>query len=149
MKLRHGLGASFLLLSLLGCGATADGATVNAGTQATDKAVMSVCTSAASADTFNSATGIGCQARSMLDVCQVPSGSTVNSDGTITTPDGSSVVCTPTCNVNEFTMACRAPIDATGPVTGEIPAPAAALGCKIVPLPTPQTRVSPFSALGG
>ena len=134
MKLRHGLGASFLILSLSGCGAPADG-----GSHSAAKAVMSACTSAASADTFNSATGIGCQARSMLDVCQVPSGSTVNSDGTITTPDGSSVVCTPTCAASEFSMACRAPISATGPVNVAIPAPAAALGCKIVPLPTPPS----------
>jgi hypothetical protein len=36
-------------------------------------------------------------------------------------------------------MACRAPISATGPVNVAIPAPAAALGCKIVPLPTPPS----------
>lgn len=132
MQLRKGLEASLLILSLSGCGATAD-----SDPHSTDRAVMPACTSAASADTFDSATGLGCQARSMLEVCQVPSGSTVNSDGTITTPDGSSVVCTPTCTASEFSMSCHAPIGATGPVNVAIPAPAAALGCKIVPLPTP------------
>src|ERR1700674_2527254 len=55
--------------------------------------MIPACAWPAAADTFNADTGEGCSPKSMFQICQVPSGSTVHADGSITTPDGGTVVC--------------------------------------------------------
>jgi hypothetical protein len=80
---------------------------------------------------FSDATGTGCFARSILSVCEVPSGSILHADGTITTPAGGTVRCDPACNADEYSYECRAPPAAA------IPEPERARGCRILPLVTP------------
>jgi len=90
----------------------------------------------AAANTYSSSSGAGCLPRSMLQICAVPDGSILHADGSITTPSGQTIAaCHPACPFSEYYLECNA-----GPQLGaEIPAPADALGCRVVPLPTPSS----------
>lgn len=121
---------SLMALSCLVFAAAGCGAPSAAPSLATDR-VMGSCDASAAADSYDAAAGRGCQARTMLQVCEVPSGSVIHADGTITTPAGTSVACSPTCAADEFTMGCH------GSMEAGIPAPAGHLGCRAIPLPTP------------
>ncbi len=68
------------------------------------------CTSPAAADTFDAATSVGCKPNPAFRVCEVPSGATLNPDGTYTPPA----------------------------TAGPVPTPSASLGCDVLPIPTPS-----------
>ena len=92
------------------------------------------------ADTFDPAAGTGCIPRSMLQICEVPSGSVIDpATGAITTPAGQTVMCDAACSPAEYAVECRGPLpaDAPGSTTASVPEPDAALGCRVVPIPTP------------
>ncbi|AKV01112.1 hypothetical protein AKJ09_07775 [Labilithrix luteola] len=68
--------------------------------------------------------------------CEVPSGSVVNAaDGTITTPDGEVAKCHALCAPSDFALTC-----ASSPGSNP-PPPAPALGCTVIPMPTPSGRL--------
>jgi hypothetical protein len=99
--------------------------------------MIPACTWPAAADTFNADAGEGCSPKSMFQICQVPSGSTVHADGSITTPDGGTVVCQDACSPTEYSLACS-----SAPGTGDrIPTPESSLGCNVIPIPTPSNRL--------
>jgi len=88
----------------------------------------------AAADTYGAEAGIGCLPRSMLQVCEVPEGSVLHADGSITTPAGQNVRCDPACRFSEYSLNCHGGPDPAA----EIPVPADSLGCRAVPIPTPS-----------
>jgi hypothetical protein len=67
---------------------------------------------------------MGCTARSVFEVCGVPSGSVVESDGEVVTPDGAATPCTDACASTEYTLFC----------TGAAPAPDPSMGCRVLPV---------------
>jgi hypothetical protein len=75
----------------------------------------------------------GCSAGPSGQICQVSDGATVNADGSVT---GGTKRCTALCAGSQYELTCRSAgqFDA-------IPAPAAALGCKIIPEPTPSNAL--------
>jgi hypothetical protein len=94
-----------------------------------------VCTWPAAADTFDSSSSTGCYPRSMFQVCEVPDGSVVHADGTITTPGGTTVTCDDACSASEYSLSCYWRSD------GQPAAPAASLDCRLIPIPTPATAL--------
>jgi hypothetical protein len=99
--------------------------------------VIPACTWPAAADTSDAASRTGCAPRSMFQVCEVPSGSVLHGDGTITTPDGRSVTCTSACAPAEYVLTCTG----AAPAPAAIPSPAASLGCRAIPIPTPPNAL--------
>jgi len=95
------------------------------GSQPQDGA-SSTCRWPSGADTYSDASGDGCRPRPALEVCGVPSGSTVYADGAVSTPDGAPAQCADSCTDSEYALSCRGT------------AAAASLGCRVIPLPTPQ-----------
>lgn len=87
----------------------------------------------AAADTYDADTGVGCLPRSMLQICEVPEGSVIHLDGTITTPAGQVVSCDSACQFSDYTLKCYAGSD----VGAEIPRPSESLACTGIPIPTP------------
>jgi hypothetical protein len=53
-----------------------------------------------------------CYERSRLLICPVPSGSTVELNGSVETPDGAAVTCTDTCLPSQYTLLCYGPSQA-------------------------------------
>jgi hypothetical protein len=77
----------------------------------------------------------GCTPRSMFDICEVPSGSTVQADGSVLTPGGGVVSCADACSPSEYSLTC------TGARDQPIPQPASSLNCKAIPIPTPSNEL--------
>jgi hypothetical protein len=130
---RRGVGSmrTFLLqgmaavLALAGCGSSD-------GFASSSDVVLSSARWPESANTYSSTSGAGCLPRSMLQICEVPDGSVLHADGSITTPAGQTVRCSPACNFSEYSLECYA-----SPQLGAaIPLPADSLGCRAVPIPT-------------
>ena len=92
--------------------------------------LIPACAVPAAANTYDAGTGVGCSPRTMFQVCEVPSGSIVHADGTITTPAGTTVSCSNRCTPEEYALDC------TG-LVAEHPVPDPALGCEVIPVPTP------------
>lgn len=86
----------------------------------------------ASADTFSEASNTGCTPRSFFQICEVPSGSALHPDGSVTTPPGATAACVNECSPTEFALECLGPAGGAG----TIPSPAADLHCRAVPIPT-------------
>jgi hypothetical protein len=93
------------------------------------------CAWPAAADTFAASSNTGCYPRSMFQVCEVPEGSVVYADGTITTPAGATVACEDACSPSEYSLSCY------GPPDGQLPAPVPSLGCRAIPIPTPPNAL--------
>jgi len=95
--------------------------------QSTSSAVEAIpaCSVPVSADTFSEASGAGCKAHTVFQICEVPSGSTIEGDGAITTPNDASVTCTDPCSTTEYSLACSGFAMADP-----------GLNCKVVPEPT-------------
>jgi hypothetical protein len=89
------------------------------------------CAWPAAADTFDASSNIGCHPQSMFQICEVPEGSVVHGDDTITTPAGETVTCHDACSPSEYALSCYGRPDSQSPV------PAPSLGCSGVPIPTP------------
>jgi hypothetical protein len=101
----------------------------------TEGDLIPACTWPTAADTFNADAGEGCSPRSMFDICEVPSGSTILADGGVLTPDGGVEVCSDACSPTEYELTCNSASPDTG---DQIPAPDPSLGCKAIPIPTPS-----------
>jgi hypothetical protein len=71
----------------------------------------------------------GCFAEPSARVCQISNGATVLPDGGVA---NGTETCQSTCGAGEFALSCS-----SAGLTGPIPAPNAALGCSVVPDPTP------------
>ena len=126
-----GLAAGLLLVA---CGASDGSAGGTAPGQQRDM-LIPACSVPPAASTFGEEVGRGCTPYTMFQICQVPSGSVIHSDGTITTPDGGTVTCHDACAPTEYSLWC---IDYTWPHPS-IPAPDPSLGCSSLGIPT-----SPF-----
>jgi hypothetical protein len=85
------------------------------------------CTVPAAANTFSATSSAGCQPQTVFQICEVPSGSTYEPDGSISTPNGAAVMCSDPCSATEYSLAC------TGNAVAD-----SSLGCKVIPLPTPE-----------
>ncbi len=125
--MRIAVGAALAAL-LGGCGAPDAG-----GNGRGSDMVIPACSWPASADTRDVATNVGCLPRSMFQICEVPSGSVIHADGTITTPSGGTVTCRDPCSPLEYALECLGDMPAT------IPQPDASLHCRTIPIPTPPT----------
>jgi hypothetical protein len=90
------------------------------------------CSWPGSADTFDAPSNTGCYPQSMSQICEVPEGSVVHDDGTVTTPAGATVTCHDACSPTEYSLSCRGAAPDWQP-----PAPSPSLGCRVLPLPTP------------
>ncbi len=97
--------------------------------------LIPACTWPAAADTLNVAFGTGCSPKSMFDICQVPNGSIVHADGSITTPDGGIVSCSDYCLPTEYALNCY------GAATGTVPTPDLSLNCRAIAIPTPSNAL--------
>jgi hypothetical protein len=97
------------------------------------------CTWPATADTFDSSSSTGCLPRSMFQICEVPEGSVVHADGTISTPEGTTVNCEDPCTPSEYSLSCAGPLEFSS--HPEIPTPAPSLGCRVIPIPTPSNEL--------
>ncbi len=97
-----------------------------------DATSSGVCSSPAAANTYDAATSTGCEPWPDFRICEVPSGATPNPDGTYTPP----ATCHDPCAPGGYALGCTAPM--TDPATlPSVPTPAPALGCAVLPLPTP------------
>jgi hypothetical protein len=67
-----------------------------------------------------------CEAQTMVQFCAIPSGSLVDVDGTIITPDGGHVECKDPCTQVEYSLTCS---------DGGVPSDS--LSCRVIPAPTP------------
>ncbi len=81
-------------------------------------------------------TPTGCSRLPDFKICEVPSGSTVNPDGTVTMANGEVVEasCTDPCSPTGYAMRCY---DGSNPLV-ILPVPPAVLNCTSVPVPTPS-----------
>ena len=132
--------AAGVLLSSTGCGSN----TANSPTEA-DAASPSIvdagaCSWPASVTSSGDASTSGCWAKPTFNICEVPSGGSVNAqDGTIRGPDGQVVTdaCKDACSASEYALTC------TGEtmMPSSIPSPASSLGCTVIPVPTPSNAL--------
>jgi hypothetical protein len=123
----HVLGRRLGLAVLLALG----GACGSGGSR--DTSFAGVCSSPAATNTFGAATSVGCEPEPTFQICEVPSGATLNPDGTYTPP----ATCTNPCAPGGYALRCTAPA-ADGIPTAPIPAPDPGLRCEVLPLPTPS-----------
>ncbi len=81
-------------------------------------------------------TPTGCSRLPDFKICEVPSGSAVNPDGTVTMANGEVVEasCTDPCSPTGYAMRCY---DGSNPLV-ILPVPPAVLNCTSVPVPTPS-----------
>jgi hypothetical protein len=102
--------------------------------------LIPACSWPAAADTSDPTTRAGCQPRSIFQLCEVPNGSYIHADGTITTPDGTTVTCDSACGPTDYAMFCRSETPSIDPPTSSpMPTPDPSLGCRILPIPTPPS----------
>ena len=109
------------------------------GPSAADAVGMTSCPWPASADTLGDASAGGCKPRPAFDICTVPNGSLVDVDGDIFGPNGQPVIgaCQDACTSSEYALDCIG----ASPPAGGIPDPDPALGCKVIPIPTPSNAL--------
>ncbi len=119
--LRVGLGVVALALVAMGCNSGASRDTSSAG----------VCSWPAAANTFDAATSLGCEPQPTFQICGVPSGATLDPDGTYTPP----ATCSDPCAPEAYPLRCTGSI-VDGVVT-TMPEPAPSLACQVLPLPMP------------
>jgi hypothetical protein len=99
------------------------------------------CTWPANVTPVTDASTVGCWAQPSFNICEVPSGGSVNAqDGTILGPDGKPVAnaCHDVCSTSEYALTCTGAT--MSPST--IPSPDSSLGCKVIPGPTPSNELS-------
>jgi hypothetical protein len=75
----------------------------------------------------------GCSAGPTDKICQVSDGATIDADGGVT---GGTESCQPLCSGTQYELSCR-----SAEIVGPIPAPDEALGCQIIPGPTPSNAL--------
>jgi hypothetical protein len=89
--------------------------------------VIPSCSVPTVANTLDDASGTGCNAQTIFQICEVPNGSTIEPDGDIVTPSGTHASCMDLCSDAEYSLVCSGSASAD---TG--------LGCRVLPLPTPN-----------
>ena len=88
---------------------------------------------------------LGCWAHPVTDPCQIPIGDTIGTNGMIVGPDGNPATdqsCRFACAGSEFALHCVGTYTwpDSGCETRTMPAPDSSLGCRILPLPTPENQ---------
>jgi len=114
-------------------------------TQATTEVDAGACTWSRDFNPASDEYALGCWAHSITNPCQVPGGGVVGPDGMILGPDGNPAAdqsCRFACVASEFALHCVG--EYTWPDSGcetrTMPAPDPSLGCRILPLPTPENQ---------
>jgi hypothetical protein len=99
------------------------------------------CSRPTKADTFSDASGTGCKPKAEFNLCEVPNGGSVGADGAVAGPNGAPVVgaCHDACSASEYALDCLGSFPSGG--GGGIPDPDPALGCRILPIPTPPAAL--------
>ena len=124
---------ALFLATLAGCGSSssepADGVSTSAD--------GGTCQWPTSAVTVSDASGLGCSPQPAFNVCEVPTGDTVEQEGTIRKPDGTIVTgtCTNACSLSQFALTCVGSMESFS-----IPEPAPSLNCIVIPGPTPSNE---------
>ena len=113
--------AAFLAVAC-SSGSSGGGSARSSGSQ-----VIPACSVPAGADTLSDASAVGCKPQTVFQICEVPSGSTIEPDGDIVTPSGTHASCMDPCSDAEYSLVCSGAAMA-----------ASALACKVIPLPTPN-----------
>jgi hypothetical protein len=90
------------------------------------------CQYPATANSFDDASAVGC-APHAFDICAVPNGGTVGSDGSVTASDGTLVndACHSACDSNQYALACTG----NRAIDTFAPEPDPSLGCTVIPIP--------------
>jgi hypothetical protein len=137
---------ALILLTLVGCGSNQtnsvmedSGSEVASTADGTTDADAGACAWPASVTQIGDASTAGCWAQATFNICEVPSGGTVNGqDGTITGADGKPVTnaCHNACSASEYALTCAAEVQ-----SHPIPSPDGSLGCKAIPVPTPSNQL--------
>ncbi len=129
--------AAAVFFFLVGCSSSSPGS--SSTTQQHTGDTIPACTWPAGADTFEDASSTGCKPRSVFQICEVPSGSTIEADGAIESPDGAAAQCSDACTATEYELSCEGSTD--GGPGGAIPQPDPSLGCTVIPIPTPSNAL--------
>jgi len=108
---------------VLACSSSSSGGT----SQQSSAEVIPACSVPAAADTLGDANGLGCKPQTIFQICQVPSGSTIEADGGIVTPSGTHATCTDPCSDTEYSLVCSGSASADS-----------SLACRTLPLPEPD-----------
>jgi hypothetical protein len=116
--------AMLALTTFAGCSNVGDTSSVTSQVQPT------TCIWPPSANTLDDASGIGCTPKASFNIC---GGGVVAEDGAILAPDGGGATgtCRDACSPSEYALIC---VDPHGD-------PNAALGCKVIPVPTPRNAL--------
>lgn len=124
---------ALFLAALAGCGSSSSGP-VDGVSASADGGTCQWPTSAA---TVSDASGLGCSPQPAFNICEVPTGDTVEQDGTIRKPDGAIVTgtCTNACSSSQFALRCVGSMESFS-----IPEPDPSLKCIVIPGPTPSNE---------
>jgi len=122
-----------LLVPLLAaCSSSSGGDASHSGVD--QSTTQGACAYPAGSQTDDSGTAVGCFAGPSGKLCQVSNGATVEADGSVS---GGTESCTLTCPGSQYEMSCRGDFAQAG----SIPAPADALGCTPIGIPTPSNAL--------
>ena len=120
---------------LAACSSSSAGDASHSGVdESTVQGAQAACTYPAGTQADDGGAAIGCFAGPSGKLCEVSNGATVEPDGSVS---GGTESCTLVCPGSQYEMNCRG--DITEP--GSIPAPASALGCTVIPEPTPSNAL--------
>jgi hypothetical protein len=117
-------------LVVLGAGPilACSGSSGDGGASTSSSSAISACTVPAAATQTDGDSG-GCSAQTILQLCEVPTGSVVEQNGSIVTPDGGVVACTDQCSATEYSLNCGASASA-----------ASSLNCRAILSPGPLNQ---------
>ena len=118
------LSAAVLLAVAAGCSGGGSSPS-SSSTQQADVPGTGTCHYPATVDVNSSPSGPGCFARPPAQICEVSNGATVNVDGGVS---GGTESCSSLCGPSQYEMTCTDTNDGPDP----------ALGCQVIPIPTPS-----------
>jgi hypothetical protein len=119
------LSAAVLLAVAAGCSGGGSSPSSSSSTQQADVQGTGTCHYPATVDVNSSPSGAGCFARPPAQICEVSNGATVNVDGGVS---GGTESCSSLCGPSQYEMTCTDTNDGPDP----------ALGCQVIPVPTPS-----------
>jgi hypothetical protein len=125
----------FALLAVL---ATACSGVANSGSTSSNQGLAAqdggTCHYPAGVDVNSSPSGPGCFGGPARQICQVSNGATINAeDGGVS---GGTESCKSLCGASQYEMTCSA-----AAVNAVSPDPDSALGCQVIPIPTPSSTL--------